>query len=171
MVARRISTTAWRSAAVRWAKGSLVSRPESTSARPMRACGAKEKTYHRKEDDLSWGELVRYIRNVAEFNPLLANRDVSVPRMILAVELNKRLVLALSCIGFVLIGSPLGIKAHRKESSIGVAISIFLLFNFFLFIIIAESLTKHPSLRPDLMIWMPVLLSFGLGIRFLRRMG
>jgi len=135
------------------------------------SCGAEEKTYHRKEDDLSWGELVRYIRNVAEFNPLLANRDVSVPRMILAVELNKRLVLALSCIGFVLIGSPLGIKAHRKESSIGVAISIFLLFNFFLFIIIAESLTKHPSLRPDLMIWMPVLLSFGLGIRFLRRMG
>ncbi len=129
------------------------------------------KTYHRKEDDLSWAELVRYIRNIAEFNPMLANRDVSVPRMILAVELNKRLVLALSCVGFVLIGSPLGIKAHRKDSSIGVAISIFLLFNFFLFVIVAESLVKHPRLRPDLIVWLPVLLSFNFGFRLLRRMG
>ena len=70
-------------------------------------------------------------------------------KMALAVELNKRLALSLSCLTFVLLGIPLGVKAHRKESSIGVAMGLFLVFNFYLFIVVAESLksqTAHVTL-------------------------
>jgi len=70
---------------------------------------------------------------------------------------------------FVLLGVPLGVKAHRKESSVGVALALFLIFVFYLFVILAETLVKHPEFRPDLIIWVPVLICIELGIYLLKR--
>jgi lipopolysaccharide export system permease protein len=125
---------------------------------------ARQSTYRPKEDDLSIPQLIRYIKNVRALIPQLAGRDAEMVRSTLAVELNKRFVMAISCVSFVLLGVPLGIRAHRKESSVGVAISLLLVFLFYLFIVLAESLRKHPDIRPDLAIWIPVILCTELGI-------
>ena len=69
----------------------------------------------------------------------------------------------------MLLGIPLGIKAHRKESSIGIAMSLFLVFNFYLFIIIGESLAARPETYPHLVVWAPVLVSLTLGLFIMRR--
>jgi len=130
---------------------------------------ARKRPYQPKEDDLLLNELVAGIRDPAMIFPQLKGRDVSVPRMILMVQFNKRFVMAVSCFAFVLLGVPLGIRAHRKESSIGIAISLFLVFNFYLFIVIAETLDRHPATRPDLIIWIPVLICIELGIYLLKR--
>ena len=42
-------------------------------------------------------------------------------------------------------GIPLGIKAQRRESSVGVLISMLLVLAFYLFILVAESLSKRPG--------------------------
>jgi lipopolysaccharide export system permease protein len=89
--------------------------------------------------------------------------------MVFAVELNKRIVLAVACFAFVLLGVPLGVTAHRKESSVGLGISLFLVFNFYLFVIIAESLARKPEFRPDLIIWIPVLIAVTLGSYLIER--
>jgi hypothetical protein len=44
-----------------------------------------------------------------------------------------------------------------------------LVFNFYLFIVIAETLDRHPATRPDLIIWIPVLICIELGIYLLKR--
>ena len=75
----------------------------------------------------------------------------------LAVEVNKRLALALSCFSFALLGIPLGIRSHRKESTIGIGLALGLLFVYYLFIIAADSLLDRPAWRPDLIPWIPVL--------------
>jgi lipopolysaccharide export system permease protein len=129
-----------------------------------------KREYRKKEDDLFLGELIASIRDPVRVFSQLKGKDMTVPSMILAVQLNKRFVLAISCLAFVLLGVPLGIKAHRKESSIGVAISLFLVFNFYLFIVIAETLDRRPETRPDLIIWVPVLICIELGIYLLRRL-
>jgi lipopolysaccharide export system permease protein len=89
--------------------------------------------------------------------------------MEIKVEMNKRFVLSASCLAFVFLGVPLGIRAHRKESSIGVAMSLLLVFAFYLFVIAAESLNRHPEWRPDLIVWLPVVLAVGIGARLTRR--
>ena len=61
-------------------------------------------------------------------------------------------------------------RSHRKETSIGFAISIMLVFLFYFFIIIADSLVSHPEFRPDLIVWVPVLLSELGGYLLLRRL-
>jgi lipopolysaccharide export LptBFGC system permease protein LptF len=90
--------------------------------------------------------------------------------MKVSVELHKRCSLSCSCIAFVFLGVPLGIRSHRKESSIGIALSLLLVFSFYLFIILAEQLTGSPGLHPDLLTWMPVVLSLSFGSVFLQRM-
>ena len=96
-------------------------------------------------------------------------RESTQNRMSLVVEYHKRIVLALSCIAFMILGAPLATRTHRTESSVGVAISLFLVFNFYLFIIIADSLVKRPELHPHLITWLPIVISLGLGAYLVRR--
>jgi lipopolysaccharide export system permease protein len=132
----------------------------------------KAKTIERKEGDFSMAELIERARNTAVFYPEIAHNKrnkLSIMRMNLNVELHKRLSLSFACFAFVMLGIPLGIKAHRKESSVGLALSLFLVFNFYLFVIVAEALVKHPQYRSDIIIWMPVIISIVLGAVLIKR--
>ncbi len=130
---------------------------------------ATSKTYKAKEDDFSFGELLARIRSTRSFYNHLPEERIPVKNMILRVELNKRLSMSVSCVAFVILGIPLGIKAHRKESSVGIGISLILVLNMYIFVVIAESLAKQPSFRADLIVWAPVILSTALGSYMLRR--
>jgi len=125
--------------------------------------------YRKREKDMTMTELIEGMRHPSNLFPALGRKDLERQRMSFAVELNKRLCLSISCLAFIFLGIPLGAAAHRKESSAGVGISIFLVLNFYLFIIIAESLAKHPEVRPDLITWLPVVISLGLGSYLVRR--
>lgn len=124
----------------------------------------------KRRKDRSFSELVDASRRIERYFPNLGPQELAVERMRMLVEMHKRLTLSAACFAFVLLGFPLGTKAHRRESSIGIAISLLLLFNFYLFIIIAEELAKRPGLRPDFICWLPVVLAVTIGSLLIRRM-
>ena len=76
----------------------------------------------------------------------------------LRTEFQKRLVFAFASICFVLVGVPLGIRAQRRESSIGIAIALVTALGYSLVVIRMTSLEKNYAVRPDLLIWLPVVL-------------
>jgi lipopolysaccharide export system permease protein len=129
----------------------------------------KERTYRKKRSDMGMLELIENSMTVKQKFPKDSEADQAIQRMSFLIEINERIVLALACFSFVFMGVPLGIKAHRKESSIGVALSLFLVFNFYLFIIIAESLVNHPALKPYLIVWLPIVISLSLGYYLIKR--
>ncbi len=92
----------------------------------------------------------------------LAKRELSATK----VELSKRLVFAVASICFVLIGIPLGIRSQRKESSIGMAISLAVSLGYYLVVIMMLSLQKNFNLHPEYIIWLPVIICFILAIKF-----
>ncbi len=130
----------------------------------------KKEKAQKKRSDMTFHELVKGIRNVKTIYPNLVDDDLIKARTTLVVEANKRLALAITCFAFTILGLPLGIKTKRKESSIGVGISLGLVFFFYFFIILAESMLKTPQYKPELVIWIPVVVSEGLGFVLLRRM-
>jgi len=69
---------------------------------------------------------------------------------------NKRLVEAFAALCFVLVGVPLGIKTHRKDSTIGMGVSLIVALVYYVIIILATELQKNPTLYPHLLIWLPV---------------
>ena len=138
----------------------------------------KEGKYTRKDKDLRFGELCARIRALgAEIAASGGDSTAkSIERKMLRrersktrVELSKRFVFAMAGLCFVLIGVPLGIRAQRKESSIGMAISLAISLGYYLVVILMLSLQKSYAIRPDLLIWLPVVACLALAVRYTRR--
>jgi lipopolysaccharide export system permease protein len=55
-----------------------------------------------------------------------------------------------------MIGIPLGIRSHRKESTIGMAVSLAVALSYYLCVILAESLDRFPFCYPYALVWLPV---------------
>ncbi|MGN0853981.1 MAG: LptF/LptG family permease [Kiritimatiellia bacterium] len=85
------------------------------------------------------------------------------------VALSHRFVLAAASLCFVLVGIPLGIRAQRRESTIGMALALGIALGYYLCVMLMESLQKHYAIHPEVLIWLPVLASLGLAVWFTRR--
>jgi lipopolysaccharide export system permease protein len=79
------------------------------------------------------------------------------------VEIGRRFSTSLACLAFALIAIPLGITAHRRETSVGFALSLAIAFTYFFFIIMAETFSTDPRFFPAFLIWVPNILFLGLG--------
>ncbi len=73
------------------------------------------------------------------------------------LEMHKRMVLALACIGFVFLAIPLGVKAQRRESWFGAAVCVIVLTGFYMFLIIAESLADKSVSFAHYILWLPLV--------------
>lgn len=84
-------------------------------------------------------------------------------------EINKRYSFSLAAFCFALVGVPLAITAHRKETSVGFLISLCVALVYYFFIIIANTVREKPQWHPELLMWVPnvLCLIFG-GILFYR---
>lgn len=71
-------------------------------------------------------------------------------------EVATRVALAAACICFVLVGIPLGIQSHRRQSSAGLAVSLAVAGAFYLFCITGQSLAKHPGFHAHWIVLAPV---------------
>ena len=103
----------------------------------------------------------RYIEDLREEVP----RELSVHK----VELCKRFVFAMASLCFVLIGIPLGIRSQRKESTIGMAISLAVSLGYYVIVILMLSCEEIYAIRPEILIWIPVVICMVLSARLIRK--
>lgn len=141
----------------------------------------KDRTYKRREKDFRFFEILSEIRlakadvkdpqSAAERRAREGRAKGAVAKELklvkkslksqlsnLRTEFQKRLVFAFASICFVLVGVPLGIRAQRRESSVGIAIALVTALGYYLVVILMTSLEKNYAVRPDLLIWLPVVL-------------
>ena len=109
---------------------------------------------HRRTKDLRTWELLRDILSAEAKPPVDKAGVVAIARA--KAEVVSRAVLAAACLCFVLIGIPLGIQSHRRQSSVGLGISLAVAGVFYLFCITGQSLAKHPELHAHLIVFAPM---------------
>ncbi len=128
---------------------------------------AGKKKVYKKLKNMTGSELIYRIRNKAESQ--WGQEEHAKDRSRNLTELHKRICLAISPLMFVLVAIPLGIRSHRKESSIGMIMSLGIMFIYYIFIILAKTLSKDPSVYPWLIPWVPIVAGQVTGIILLRR--
>ena len=114
----------------------------------------------RQLGDLVFPELREEIRGL---------RDRGIYPAAALMEAHQRVAAAVACLAFTLIGIPLGIKASRRETSIGIALSLGLALAFYFVTVLATTLKSRPYLYPEAILWSPNLIFELLGLWLLWR--
>jgi lipopolysaccharide export system permease protein len=86
--------------------------------------------------------------------------DITEP---IRIQIHKQVAFSFACFGFTLIGIPLGIRVHRRETNIGVFIALGLVLVYYAIQVIGQSLASHPQYAPHLLMWVPNLIFEAIG--------
>jgi lipopolysaccharide export system permease protein len=114
--------------------------------------------YGRKFNQIHIGKKVKYMT----YKEIFANSIIDAKRGIdtsrLETELNQRVAMALAPIAFFLLGMPLAIRTSRRETAIGLFLSVILAGVYFGVVLTSDALTARPELHPEYLVWIPPVL-------------
>ncbi|MCX5751541.1 MAG: LptF/LptG family permease [Candidatus Saganbacteria bacterium] len=85
------------------------------------------------------------------------------------IQLNMKIAIPFACLVFALLGAPLGLSPRRASSSVGLGVSIIIIFFYYIAMFIGMSFGELEVLPPWLAAWSPNLITAGIGWFFLKQ--
>lgn len=108
-----------------------------------------------RPDKMTLSELRQHIK-------ILRHRGADVK--LLTVEYHLKMAIPFACLVFALVGAPFGLQPHRGGSSVGLGLSIVLIFGFYVLLVVSKSLGQSGVLAPAFAAWLPDMVFGAIGI-------
>jgi len=84
-------------------------------------------------------------------------------------QIHSKVAFSFACVGFTLVGIPLGLQTHRRETRIGLFAALLLMSVYYGFFILGEAWETRSEMHPHLLVWVPNFLFQGIGALLLLR--
>lgn len=94
---------------------------------------------------------------------------ISEDRLEVQVHIQKNFAMAYSVFSLTIFGIPLAIQVERKETSANLGIALIIAMTYYFLMIMVSWIEENPTLRPDLLIWLPNLIFQGMGFRMIQK--
>jgi lipopolysaccharide export system permease protein len=107
--------------------------------------------YEKLQKRLAWMTLPE-IEQVIEQMQGAPTGELATPYL---TEFQARISFAVACFTFVVVGLPLAIQTQRRETSIGVALTLVIVMVYWLLVTLGRALKAQAGLYPELIIWAP----------------
>ncbi len=102
--------------------------------------------------------------NISELRKYIALKEkMGVAMTEYKIQLNLKIAIPFACLVFVILGGPLGLSPRRASSSIGLGISILLVFGYYVLMFFSMALGQLEILPPVVAAWLPNLITGGAG--------
>ena len=115
--------------------------------------------YEKARKQLAWMTLPE-ISEVIEAMQGAPTGELATPYL---TEFQARISFALACLTFVIVGMPLAIQTQRRETSIGVLLTIGIVMVYWLLVVLGRALRNHTGFYPELIAWTPNVIFQGVG--------
>jgi lipopolysaccharide export system permease protein len=114
----------------------------------------------KKPEEMTISELKKYIKAL--------KREYVKPGKY-ETELHQRITIPMASFVFAMIGSPLGLQPHRSSSSIGLGLSIIIIFVYYIVMTVFTALGQGGAINPMLAAWIPNLAGIIAGLVLIRK--
>jgi lipopolysaccharide export system permease protein len=116
--------------------------------------------YEKVQKQLSWMTLPE-ISEVIETMQGRPTGELATPYL---TEFQARISFALACLTFVIVGMPLAIQTQRRETSVGVLLTLVIVMLYWLLVTLGRALKSHTGVFPELITWTPNFIFQGVGV-------
>jgi lipopolysaccharide export system permease protein len=137
-----------------------------SQAQTVLTVGVSDMTFHQLREML---KSLEHSEEVAPKSPQSVKQLIADATTPVMVYLHRMVAFSFACIGFTLVGIPLGIRAHRRETSVGVATALLLMLIYYSFVVLAQGWVNHPERAPFLIVWLPNIIFQAVGAVLLWR--
>lgn len=119
----------------------------------------------KKPEEMSREELSKKIKLISRVNA----RSDSLRS--LKLQFHMKLSLPCASLVFATIGIPFGLKPHRTSSSVGLGLSLVIIFIYYIIMFLGMTLGESGLLPPFISVWLPNIIFFLVGIIFIIKAG
>ncbi|MDR2603530.1 MAG: LptF/LptG family permease [Puniceicoccales bacterium] len=123
------------------------------------------KKFHR----MTLNELLAAKKSLNSGEDTISYENIRHKKTLINMQISSNLANAFGILAMTILAIPLGMKVHRRDTSLNIGIALCLCIGYYFVMAMFSLFGDYPHLRPDILVWLPNIILAGLGIPLFHR--